>query len=181
MISSRYLRRIRHYSVRALGVDVVLALFIAGPAGDVVHLLGLVLLLAAGGAVAMLWWRLGARRWWVFGGDRRTAQLQAIYRDAAQRAQEPGIELVRVVRVTHKARLGTKAIVRHRDGGTQDAWVWGLPHVRRGGALLVRARTGYGPHTYRDHVLYIGTRNAGGGIIGSIPPAAWRAGQRQPR
>jgi hypothetical protein len=71
-----------------------------------------------------------------------------------------------------------------KAAGAAVAMLWwrlglglGLRPVHRGDVLLVRASTSYGLHIYRDHVLYIGTRNTGGGIIGTVLPVVWRAGR----
>jgi hypothetical protein len=178
VVDSRALRRIRHYAVRVLVPILILDLFVAGPDATVLHVLGWVLFGVAGTTVATLWWRLGARRWWIFGGAKRTAELLAWYRDLELRAQAPGIELIRVARITQHAARGTKAIVQHSDGGTQDAWFWRI-RVSRGDVMLVRGHTGYGPHTRGDHVLYIGTKETGNGVVGTIPRSVWRAGHRR--
>jgi hypothetical protein len=180
MITTRALRRIRHHGSRALALDTVLSLFVGGPGVLTAALTALFWVLLAGilAAVATLWWRLGTRRWWILGGAKHTAYLQACWRDVDQRAQTPGIELVHIARITQRARTGTKAIVRHRDGATQDAWFWNV-RVQHRSILLVRANTGYGPHTRRDHVLYIGTKDTGSGIVATIPHAVWRAGHQR--
>lgn len=176
MNSQRGLRRIRRYGSRALLVSFVLSLLTTGNTSAALTLLFLATLLAVLTVTAMLWWRLGARRWWVFGGADRAAQFDALYRDALSRAQTPGIQLVRVERVTQRARRGTKAIVSHSDGRpTQDAWFWYRRHIHRGDVLLVRSDTNYGPHTHSNRVLYVGTKwDSSHGVIAVLPRQAWR-------
>jgi hypothetical protein len=178
-IPAARLRWVRRYGPRAFLVVAVMAVVGSGRIRVVLSALAWVLLLVVLGAVGLLWWRLGPRRWWVFGGARRTAHLRTVFAQAQQRARAPGIELVQVVRVNELAKTGTKAVVRHPDGGVQDAWFWNV-QVSRGDVLLVRASTGYGPVNNLDHVLYIGTEKTGQGILNRIPPAAWRAGVRHP-
>src|ERR1035437_8201481 len=122
------IRRIRHHGSRALALDTVLSLFVGGPGVLTAALTALFWVLLAGilAAVATLWWRLGARRWWILGGAKRTAYLQACWRDVDQLAQARVIETVNVARITHRACIGTKAIVRRRDDATQDAWFWNV-------------------------------------------------------
>lgn len=96
---------------------------------------------------------------------RRDARAHAILsgmRDYA--ADLPGCEVVFVGSVYQNARRGTKAVVYlERTGEGRDAWFW-WARVRAGQMAVVKASTGYGPHTPRDDVLYVGGERTGSGI-----------------
>jgi hypothetical protein len=76
----------------------------------------------------------------------------------------PGVEVVFVQYVYQYARRGTKAIVRlDRTGEQRDAWFW-WSRVRPGQMAGVQVSTGWGPHSERDGVLYVGGEHTGSGI-----------------
>jgi hypothetical protein len=71
-------------------------------------------------------------------------------------AATPGMALVHVQQVYQHATRGTKAIVRDDASGyVSDAWFW-WARVAPGQAVAVYASRGWGPHTGRDNVLYVG-------------------------
>lgn len=73
-------------------------------------------------------------------------------------------EIVWVESVYQKGRRGTKAIVYlERTEERRDVWFW-WSHVEPGEIAAVEASVGYGPHTLRDDVLYIGGEHTGSGI-----------------
>lgn len=79
-------------------------------------------------------------------------------------AHMPGGDIVWVGSVYQEGRRGTKAVVYlERTGEHRDAWFW-WSRVRPGEIAAVEASTGYGPHTPRDDVLYVGTERTGTGI-----------------
>ena len=86
-----------------------------------------------------------------------------------------GLLLVQVVSVYGYHRRGTKAIISHPDGQTQDAWFWWV-RIAPGAVYVVRASTGYGPHTNRTGVLYIGEEFGQHGVMDTLPDACWSAG-----
>jgi hypothetical protein len=64
--------------------------------------------------------------------------------------------LVHVQQVYQYAQRGTKAIVRDDASGyVSDAWFW-WERVAPGQAVAVHASRGWGPHTGRNNVLYVG-------------------------
>ena len=64
--------------------------------------------------------------------------------------------------------------------GRGDAFFWHDVRITVGSLVLVRTSTGWGPHTNRDDVLWIGSKNepAGTGIFAVIPSAAVKRWQR---
>ncbi|MDI5971912.1 hypothetical protein POF50_021680 [Streptomyces sp. SL13] len=78
-------------------------------------------------------------------------QLQA----AVAHGRSEGAHLLQVVQVYQKARTGSKAIITWCDSGQQqDAW-FANQYVADGQFLLVRAASGYGPHTGNPNVLFV--------------------------
>ncbi|XUK61128.1 hypothetical protein ABMA10_04060 [Plantibacter sp. RU18] len=74
----------------------------------------------------------------------------------------------------------SKCLVEHPNGVRQDAYFWGFnPKPRH--IFMVRSNTGYGPHNSNAHVMYVGTRTTGSGVVGGISKAAWQAGRRHVR
>jgi hypothetical protein len=65
--------------------------------------------------------------------------------------------LLYVQNVYQHAHRGSKAIVSiYGDAGvSRDAWFW-WEQVQRGSVVAVSLSQGWGPHTGRDDVLYIG-------------------------
>jgi hypothetical protein len=96
---------------------------------------------------------------------RRDARAYAVVgetRDFAARL--PGSEVLFVQSVYQEAWRGTKAVVYlERSGQVRDAWFW-WDRVHPGQMALVQASTGYGPHTPREDVLYVGSERTGSGI-----------------
>jgi hypothetical protein len=95
----------------------------------------------------------------------RDAQAYAALGAMRERvARLPGGEVVFVQFVYQHARRGTKAVVRLDSTGEQrDAWFW-WSRVRPGQMAAVQVSTGWGPHTQRDGVLYVGGEQAGSAI-----------------
>jgi hypothetical protein len=104
--------------------------------------------------------------------------VQAL-RDRA--AEEPGLLLLEVDHVYQQARRGTKAIVRHDNFGSyRDAWFW-WARVQPGQMVLVHATNGWGPHTGRDNVLYVGGERTGAGVLEVVDPRTLAAARRHYR
>ncbi|MDT3441636.1 MULTISPECIES: hypothetical protein [unclassified Pseudofrankia] len=84
-------------------------------------------------------------------------------------AATPGAALVHVLQVYQYAARGTKAIVRDDASGYAfDAWFW-WARVGPGQAVAVHAGAGWGPHTQRDNVLYVGQENGASGVLEILP------------
>jgi hypothetical protein len=69
-----------------------------------------------------------------------------------------GLSMLYIEDVYQHAHRGSKAMVSiYGDGAgvSRDAWFW-WEHVRRGSVVAVRLSQGWGPHTRRDDVLYVG-------------------------
>ncbi len=141
------------------------------------------LLFLVGGAIGILWWRLGPRRWWIFGGRARINQYRDMYDKALARADSPNFALVRVHKVGATDENGTKAVIRHTNFDKQEAFFWGhTPQV--GQVLSVRVQTANGGHLNRALQLHIGFQKSGGGVFDVLPPATWfygRQKRREPR
>lgn len=69
-----------------------------------------------------------------------------------------GWTLLYVQNVYQHAQRGSKAMVSiygDHPGVSRDAWFW-WEQVQRGSVVAVNLSQGWGPHTQRDDVLYIG-------------------------
>jgi hypothetical protein len=89
-----------------------------------------------------------------------------------------GTLVVHIVRVYQIARRGTKAVVEmDSNGRTRDAWFW-YARVARGQCHLISASSGYGPHTNRDNVLYVGHEDGTHGILQTLSPRQARRALR---
>ncbi|MGW6128913.1 hypothetical protein ACWFNE_02680 [Cellulomonas sp. NPDC055163] len=167
----------RRWGPRVVAVGLVLTLLATGWPRAVLGVLTGVAVLGLLGALGWTWWRLGPRRWWVFGGDARRDQLAEIHADAVAASLAPGIELVRVRRVHHTANHGSRCLVETVEGRSRDAWFWHA-RPRRGAVLLVRAQPANPAHTTDLHLLHVGSEATGPGIVQRLPRASWRAGER---
>ncbi|MFK4299627.1 hypothetical protein ABH924_004812 [Arthrobacter sp. GAS37] len=152
---------------------------IGGPGGAVREAIAAVALFVAGMAAAAwlsTWVLLLPARRLKRAEQRRqhVAHMAAIFRDAAASARANGLRLVRIRTIYQVAQRGTKCLVENEDGSIQDVWFWFyFPHI--GQVLVVDGGTGYGQHTHRDGVLYIGSHSGQHGVHGQIPPQAWLA------
>lgn len=145
-----------------------------------VFFVGLLALLAWLAAGIASWWFKGPIRWGIFAPKVRRAHLLSVFDRALHASDKRGLHLVRVLQVYQVARKGTKCVIEHARGGTQDAWFWSF-RPRRGSVLIVRSSSGYGLHTNRAHVMYVGSRNTGHGVLECIPASAWRAAIKRTR
>lgn len=98
---------------------------------------------------------------------RRVRREQAAvdqYRAAMALASTSNYGVLRVLTVYQRAQRGTKVVVRFADAPyTHDAWLW-WASAHPGDLLVVRWSSGWGEHTHRDGVVYIGSPN-GSGVI----------------
>lgn len=102
---------------------------------------------------------------WTRGRDRRAAQRWEEFCAAAARQN---LHLLQVLRVYQVARRGTKAVVQpYGRVERRDAWFW-WARVSPGSVVAVRESVGYGPHTNRDGVVYIGSKDGGGGVHATV-------------
>ncbi|MGL5827949.1 MAG: hypothetical protein ACRC0L_00075, partial [Angustibacter sp.] len=143
--------------------------------------IALFLLFITAGAIAILWWQLGARRWWIFGGRARINQYREMYASACEKSQsDPNFALVKVHKVGSTDENGTKAVVRHIDNAKQEAFFWG--HTpEKGQILLVRVQLSNNGHVNRALQLHIGYQKTGGAVFDALPPATWFYGRQKPR
>lgn len=79
-------------------------------------------------------------------------------------------QAVLILQIYQRVKRGTKAYVQ-LDGQpwTRDAFFWHMD-ITAGSMVLVQTSTGWGPHTNRDDVLWIGSKDlpAGSGIFAVI-------------
>ena len=162
---------------------VALAIAFALPDPKPYTRLGLVLTIAAVALVGIVafslysWWKLGPRRWWIFGGKARQAQLLEMVDPYLRPGMLGSRVLVRVTHIEQVSRNGTKAIVFVVGRGPSHAFFW---HARPSLGDFIVVDGSRGPGTHRDwDVLYIGARGLGHGIVSRLPRSAWRALRRR--
>ncbi|AKS33509.1 hypothetical protein [Mycolicibacterium goodii] len=121
-----------------------------------------VLFLAVAGFLAWLFLRPQPER------DAAAAQSWASFHGYAT---ANGLQMLYVEHVYQRAARGSKAhvsIYGDPSGNKRDAWFW-WTQVQKGSVVAVRPTVGWGPHTRRDDVLYIGTEvSRQSGVYGGI-------------
>lgn len=99
------------------------------------------------------WWQFRKRR------DERCAQETSQFYDNARRNRH---SLVTVLTPTQFARRGSKAVISVDGGPPCDAWFWWF-RVAPGQVVAVdQIGQGWGPHSQRHGVIYIGSEAACG-------------------
>lgn len=82
-----------------------------------------------------------------------------------------GLQMLYIEDVYQHAERGSKAFVSiygDPSGIKRDAWFW-WTQVQKGSVVAVRPTVGWGPHSGREHVLYIGTEaNRQSGVYGAV-------------
>lgn len=117
-----------------------------------------------------------------FGRARRDAAAAARVDELRSRVRSAGdhVHLVLILQVYQQVHRGTKAFVQLEGSEwTRDAffwWVW----MEAGSMAAVTSSVGWGPHSQRDDVLWVGGRDlpAGTGIYGIAPAADVRRWNR---
>ncbi|WP_420367044.1 hypothetical protein [Curtobacterium sp. L1-20] len=182
----RHSRRAIIISAIAFGAALVASAFFTqpGPIAALVSDLALIALLvlvlatlANWASHTALWWLLGATRWDRFRPSARRKRHLAMF-DRALQDRAPDRALIRVVTIYQRARRGTKCIVEHPFGVTQEAWFWWYT-PRQGDVYLVRCSRGWGPHSGNLDLLYVGSDTTGAGVIYRLPRPAWKAARRR--
>jgi hypothetical protein len=102
--------------------------------------------------------------WWLV--DRQRPQLDAA---AAQRweafygySTAHHLQMLYIQRVYQRAQTGSKAYVSVYNDPTsavRDAWFW-WTQVQQGSVVAVQPSEGWGPHTGRDDVLFVGAEQS---------------------
>lgn len=123
----------------------------------------------------MRWWLRGPLRWGPF---TPASHLLAAFDTARRDASYDGIYLVGIKRVYQAGRHGSKCVVEHPFGVIQDAWCW-RARPGRGRVYVVRGSAGYGPHSNNLHVMYIGSKQTGAGLVYWLPAQTWRAARKR--
>ncbi|WP_406021827.1 hypothetical protein OH802_21345 [Nocardioides sp. NBC_00850] len=104
---------------------------------------------------------------------RRNARAAARWMRFAERAASDGLTIVRVLDVCQVARTGTKAVVTiYDDHRARDAWFW-WDRVEAGSTLAVVFSSGYGPHSLRDGVIFVGNQTTGSGVHDRLSGPKW--------
>ncbi len=101
---------------------------------------------------------------------RRAVAAQTRINEAFAYAHAHQLSPLWVVQVTSRNRRGAKAIVADETGWRRDAWFWWY-YPDSGDLLLCAAETGWGPHTQREGVVYVGGEQTGSGVVHRIAPA----------
>lgn len=113
--------------------------------------------------------------------ERRDRRAAAEWSRFASHAAHYDLAIVTVVEVYQLAHHGTKALViLHGEPLFRDAWFW-WDRVRAGTTVAVALSSGYGPHTHRDGVIYIGGQESGSGVYDSVSARTLRHAQRHHR
>lgn len=95
---------------------------------------------------------------------RRDARAAATWVRFAEHAAHDGLTIVHVVDVYWLARNGTKAVITiYGDHQAFDAWFW-WDRVETGTTLTIALSSGYGPHSHRDGVIFVGDQTTGSGV-----------------
>lgn len=95
---------------------------------------------------------------------RRDARAAAKWVRFAEHAVRERLTIVHIVDVCQLARNGTKAVITvYGDPQARDAWFW-WDSVETGTTLAVAFSSGYGPHSHRDGVIFVGDQTAGPGV-----------------
>lgn len=74
-----------------------------------------------------------------------------------------GFVPVKVLRVYQHAQRGSKAVLPLPDGQQVDAWFWWY-QVSAGTYVFVAPGVGYGSHTHKNDVRYIGSKAGQHGV-----------------
>lgn len=107
--------------------------------------------------------------------DERAAIEWARFVDHA--AQER-LTIVTVRDVYQCAQHGTKAVITlYGEAQVHDAWFW-WDRVTAGATLAVAMSSGYGPHSHREGVIYIGSQTNGSGVYDALSAKTLRRAQR---
>ncbi len=109
---------------------------------------------------------------------RRDARAAARWVRFAEHAADNRLTIVHVIGVYQLAWNGTKAIIAvYGDPQARDAWFW-WDTVERGATLAVATSSGYGPHTQRDDVVFVGGQTAGSGVYDRLSSKVLARAQR---
>lgn len=109
---------------------------------------------------------------------RRDARAAAKWVRFAGHAAHYGLTIVHVVDVYQLARNGTKAVVTvYGDHQARDAWFW-WDRVEIGTTLAVAFSSGYGPHSHRDGVIFVGGQMTGSGVYDRLSSKTLDRAQR---
>lgn len=109
---------------------------------------------------------------------RRDARAAAKWVRFAEHAAHHGLTIVHIVDVYEVARNGTKAVITvYGSPRAHDAWFW-WDNVAVGTTLAVALSTGYGPHTHRDGVIFVGGQTTGSGVYDRLGPRVLARAQR---
>jgi hypothetical protein len=101
----------------------------------------------------------------MFGRVRRDAAAAARVDHACAWAAGQGLHQLYVMGVYQHAHRGSKALVGvNGDQQVIDAWFW-WHQVHPGELVFVRLSVGWGTHTSREGVHYIGGREGGSGVL----------------
>jgi hypothetical protein len=99
----------------------------------------------------------------------------------AHHAGQQGLFIVTVVDVYQLARQGTKAVIAAQgETHCRDAWLW-WEWIDPGTTLAVALSTGFGTHTHRDGVVYVGSQQGGSGIYDRVSAKTVAHAQRHHR
>jgi len=112
---------------------------------------------------------------------RRDEQAATAWIRFAQTAAAQGQKVLVVQSIYLVGRRGTKALVCAAHGGPpQDTWFW-WSRLHKGAAVAVSSNIGYGPHTKRDDVIFVGSEQGGSGVHALIPEVTLRRARRHER
>lgn len=121
-------------------------------------------LLIFGGASLLAWLLLRPRP----EQDAAAAQLWASFHS---HATANALQMLYIEDVYQHAARGSKAYVSiygDSSGIRRDAWFW-WAQVRKGSVVAVRPTVGWGPHSGRENVLFIGTESSHqSGVYGAV-------------
>ncbi|MER6971117.1 hypothetical protein ABT304_08695 [Nocardioides sp. NPDC000445] len=110
--------------------------------------------------------------------EHRDARAAAKWVRFARHAAHYGLTIVHVVDVYQLAPNGTKAVITvYGDPQARDAWFW-WDRVDVGTTLAVAFSSGYGPHSHRDDVIFVGSKMTGSGVYDRLSSRTLDRAQR---
>ena len=124
--------------------------------------------------------------WWrdLFGGSaRKDEQAAGVVTALRVRvSSDPSLGMARVTGIQQDGRRGMKAWISLDPAGEiRDSFFWHVHDLSVGDVVVIRSSVGFGPHTRRDDVIFIGSERGGPGVLDRIPARTVQRAARHDR